>query len=84
MAKVVLIQEWAAGPNGFGYPQKMRKLATIAKTNQISPPAMRDGGEWVVYEDTKFIGSRGTQKISDDLSDEAKKLVERALHGKTT
>ncbi|MGQ3662618.1 excisionase [Citrobacter braakii] len=84
MARTVLIQDWAKGPNGFGYPQNKRKLVTFAKTNQISPPAMKDGGKWVVYEDAKFIGVRGRQKISDELSDDAKKLVERALNGKTT
>lgn len=82
MGRVVLIEEWAKGPNGFGYPQKMRKLAQIAKTNQIAPPAMKDGAKWVVYEDAKFIGNRGAVKISKDLPDDVKKLVERTLNGK--
>lgn len=83
MSKTVLIEEWAKGPNGFGYPKDKRQLAYLAKTNQISPPAMKDGGKWVVYEDSKFIGVRGKTKISDELSEEAKKLVERSLNGKT-
>ena len=84
MTKTVLIQDWAAGPNGFGYPQNPRKLAHLAKTNQICPPAMKDGAKWVVYEDAKFIGVRGAVRISNDLPEAAKKLVEKTLNGKTT
>jgi hypothetical protein len=83
MAKVVPIEEWAAGPNGFGYPKERKELLKIARSGQIAPPAMKDGKRTVVYEDTKFIGKRKTAKISNHLPDEAKAYVERALNGKT-
>lgn len=84
MTKTVLIEDWATGPNGFSYPKKPRQLAHLAKTNQISPPAMKDGGKWVVYEDAKFVGIRSDHKISTNLPDAARKLVEKTLNGKAT
>jgi hypothetical protein len=84
MAKTVLIQDWAKGPNGFGYPQKQSRLNHLAKTGQISPPARKDGKKWVVTEDAVFIGSVGKIKISRDLPDKAKTLVERTIHGRAT
>ena len=84
MTKTVLIEEWAKGPNGFAYPQSQARLNHLAKTGQISPPARKDGRKWVVDEDSVFIGTVGKVKISRSLSDPAKSLVERVLHGRTT
>ncbi|WP_237929930.1 excisionase [Buttiauxella sp. S19-1] len=83
MAKTVLIQDWASGPNGFGYPQKQSRLNHLAKTGQISPPARKDGKKWVVDEDAVFIGCVGKIKISRNLPDKAKSLVERTINGRT-
>lgn len=84
MAKTILIQEWAKGPNGFGYPQKQSRLNYLAKTGQIFPPAKKDGKRWVVDEDAVFIGCVGKTEISDNLPDKVKKLVERVNNGRTT
>ncbi|MFZ4218680.1 excisionase [Enterobacter ludwigii] len=84
MAKVVTIEEWAAGPNGFSYPKEPEELYKIAKTGQISPPAMKDGKKFVVYEDAKFIGRRKATKISKHLPDKVRAYVERSLNGKTS
>lgn len=84
MTKTVLIEDWASGPNGFGYPQNQRKLVRMAKTNQISPPAMKDGGKWVVYENAKFIGIQSNHTVSKNLPDAVRKMVERTLNGKAT
>lgn len=84
MTKTVLIQDWASGPNGFGYAQKQSHLNHLAKTGQISPPARKDGKKWVVDEDAVFIGCVGKYKISHNLPDKVKTLVERTMNGRTS
>ncbi|HGH3389034.1 excisionase [Citrobacter braakii] len=84
MAKTILIQDWAKGPNGFGYPQSQSRLNHLAKTGQIYPPAKKDGRRWVVDEDAVFIGCVGRPKISDNLPEDAKELVESVINGRTT
>jgi hypothetical protein len=84
MTKTVLIEDWAVGPNGLDYPKTKKQLAHLAKTNQIYPPAMRDGWKWVVYEDAKFVGIQGGHKISKNIPEAARAIVERTLNGKTT
>lgn len=83
MARTVLIQDWAKGPNGFGYPQKQSRLNHLAKTGQIYPPPRKDGKKWVVDEDATFIGCVGKINISRNLPEKAKSLVERTINGRT-
>lgn len=82
MTKKVLLQEWATGPNGFGYPQKQSRLNYLAKTGQIFPPAKKDGKRWVVDEDAIFIGCVGKPNISQNLPEAAKNLVEKVINGR--
>lgn len=83
MAKKVSLQEWATGPNGFSYPQSQARLNFLAKTGQIFPPPMKDGRKWVVDEDAIFIGCVGKPKISPNLPEKAKKLVEKGVNGRS-
>lgn len=84
MTKKVLLQDWATGPNGFDYPQKQSRLNYLAKAGQIFPPATKDGKRWVVDEDAIFIGCVGKPKISQNLPEAAKNLVEKVINGRTS
>lgn len=84
MARMVRLEDWAKGPNGFAYPQKQSRLNHFAKTGQISPPAKKDGRKWVVDENAVFIGVTGQPTISRNLPDDARMLVERVRNGRTT
>lgn len=85
MGQLVLLSEWASGPNGFRHPPKTATLHRIAKTRQTFPAAVKVGHRWMIDEDARFIGLIGGTEIPNDLSPEARKLVEKGIRsGETT
>ncbi len=84
MGQLVLLSEWAAGPNGFRHPPKTATLNRIAKTRQTFPAAVKVGHRWMIDEEARFIGLVGKTEISSNLSPEARRLVERGVKGGET
>ena len=84
MGQLVLLSEWACGPNGFRHPPKKATLNRIAKTRQTFPAAVKVGHRWMIDEEARFIGLVGNTEIQNDLPPEVRRLVERGLHGGET
>lgn len=79
MGQMIRLRDWVKSKKGFGYPLSAYEISCIAKNRETWPPAQKRGKSWVVDEDAEFIGIQVKPAVSPDLSDDARKLVERAI-----
>ncbi|WP_312060281.1 hypothetical protein [Pantoea septica] len=84
MARHILLWDWAKGPNGINPTPSKTTLSRMAKTKQFHPPALKMGSRWVIDENARFIGLKTEARISPNLPDEVRHLVERTVNGSKT